>query len=144
MSQTTAFEVAAEIRRRLPGVRSAKVQKLLYYAQARHLGRYGEAMYSEQIEAWCKGPVVAEVWRTERYNRPTALDLTSSTLTLEHLATVDDVMEIYSAIDDSKLIKAAREEAPWIEAWEDRAMNSICEPIGHDSMRRAYQSLSLD
>ena len=39
-----------------------KLQKLLYFAQAKHLKVAGEPLFSDDIEAWKYGPVVRDVY----------------------------------------------------------------------------------
>lgn len=39
-----------------------KLQKLLYFAQAKHLKVDGEPLFSDDIEAWKYGPVVRDVY----------------------------------------------------------------------------------
>jgi YD repeat-containing protein len=42
-----------------------KLQKLLYYAQGKHLAENsGEALFDDHIEAWQYGPVVKDVYHT--------------------------------------------------------------------------------
>ncbi len=43
-------------------VSNLKLQKLLYYAQGHRLGATGEPLFSDPIQAWAHGPVVAEVY----------------------------------------------------------------------------------
>ena len=39
------------------------LQKLLFYAQAFHLARFGEPLFRDEFQASTDGPVVREVWR---------------------------------------------------------------------------------
>lgn len=43
--------VAAEIRKRLPGIDDRKLHALLYYCQGHHLAHTGEPMFPETIHA---------------------------------------------------------------------------------------------
>ncbi len=43
-------------------VSNLKLQKLLYYAQGHRLGSTGNPAFSDPIQAWAHGPVVAEVY----------------------------------------------------------------------------------
>jgi len=61
-----ARDVAAEIRRRLPGVGVKKLHKLLYYCQGHHLAAFGAPLFSQSISAWDMGPVVGELWHEEK------------------------------------------------------------------------------
>ncbi len=53
-------------------VSNLKLQKLLYYAQGHRLGATGEPLFSDPIQAWAHGPVVAEVYHAykEESDRP--------------------------------------------------------------------------
>ncbi len=84
MTTVSAHDVAREIRRRLSGIGSLKLHKLLHYIQGFHLALTGKPLFSERIEAWTNGSVVARLWREERDGDiPPPLDLTD-----EQLATI--------------------------------------------------------
>lgn len=59
MSPVSAHEVAAELRRLLPGVPAKKLRKLLYYCQGHHLAHVEEPLFTEPVMAWDMGPVLA-------------------------------------------------------------------------------------
>ena len=44
-------------------ISNLKLQKLVYYAQGFSLAFFGEALFSEPIEAWMHGPVVPALYR---------------------------------------------------------------------------------
>src|SRR5262249_9440233 len=66
----SAHDVARELRQRLPHAGDVKIHKLLYYCQGWHLARYGDPLFNEPVEAWANGPVVADLWRDEKYHQP--------------------------------------------------------------------------
>ncbi len=112
----SAHDVAAELRRRFkhdPGV--VKIHKLLYYAQGWHLAWTGERLYSEHIEAWTNGPVVADLWRDEKYDHPKPAP---QELAGPQLATIDYVVARYGQCTARELIRRTHEEAPWRDASE--------------------------
>ena len=43
-------------------VNNLKLNKLLYYAQAWHLGRYGEPLFPEKFQAWSTGPIIPALY----------------------------------------------------------------------------------
>ena len=51
-----AADVAAELRRRLPGIGAKKLHKLLYYCQGHHLADIRHPLFIESIAAWDMGP----------------------------------------------------------------------------------------
>jgi uncharacterized phage-associated protein len=66
MTTIQAQQVAAELRRRLPGVGVKKLHKLLYYCQGHHLATFDEPLFIESISAWDMGPVVGQLWKSEK------------------------------------------------------------------------------
>ena len=61
-----ASGVAAELRRRLPGIAAPTLHHFLYYCQGHHLATFGEPLFSETISAWDMGPVVGTLWYSEK------------------------------------------------------------------------------
>ena len=110
MSIVSAHDVARELRRRLPSAGIVKIQKLLYYCQGWHVARNGEALFSEAVEAWVNGPVVAKHWADEKHLRPLpdAKELDGS-----DLATIDYVVERYGRFPGKALIRMTHLEDPW-------------------------------
>jgi len=58
------------------------VQKLLYYAQGRHLAFKGQPIFTDTIEAWTHGPVVRAVYVGEGYRSTVDFNPGSGTTTL--------------------------------------------------------------
>ncbi|MDG4790354.1 hypothetical protein O7626_40865 [Micromonospora sp. WMMD1102] len=65
MTVVSVHDVAAEIRRRLPGVDEQKLHALLYYCQGHHLAHTGEPLFREEIVA-----APADFWDTDRASLP--------------------------------------------------------------------------
>lgn len=128
MSATTsAFLVAAEIRRRDPEIGALKLQKLLYYAQAHHAATFGVPLFSEPLRAWDMGPVVPAVWTAEKAGRAVTVD---GNLDEGHLNTVGYVMSRYGRLTGRDLMHLTHAEAPWIDAERERQRKgSKSEPI---------------
>ena len=104
-----AADVAASLRSRLAGSGEVKVHKLLYYVQGHHLAWHGRPAFVETIEAWVNGPVVADLWRSEKYEPPA-----------EPAAIDNDVLEVvcmvasrYGHLTGKDLIKLSHNEDPW-------------------------------
>jgi len=109
----SARDIAAELRRRDPRLGLAKLHKLLYYVQGWHLAWTGDPAFEEQVEAWTNGPVVADLWREERYDsprphRPPRIDDRT-------LAVIDYVCSRYGQKSGSQLIQMTHTEDPWQE-----------------------------
>ena len=112
----SASEVAFELRQRLPGIGDAKLHKLLYYVQGKHLVWQRRPAFSETIEAWDRGPVVAQLWHDEQQGRLAApgepLPETVNDMVTNTIACYGDMTE-----DD--LIAATHREDPWRDVTDD-------------------------
>jgi uncharacterized phage-associated protein len=119
MAPRSAQAIAAEIRRRLPGVPSKKLHKLLYYAQGHHAATFNEPLFSETISAWDMGPVVAQLWWLENQRNP-ALSVPKVGLDEAELNTIGYVLSRYGKLSGSELERLTHTEAPWIDADRER------------------------
>lgn len=114
VEMASARDVAGAIRdlcQGSPG--NVKVHKLLYYCQAWHALWTGEPLFKERIEAWKMGPVVADLWREEKYDQP----LPPSPLTNDEMRTVRYVIGRYGQRWGNELIGATHAEAPWRDVY---------------------------
>ncbi len=109
----SAVAVATEIRRRCPGIGTAKLHKLLYYVQGYHLAWEGEPAFSDDIEAWEMGPVVASLWRAEKtqgiQDRPEQMRESVRNIITNVLCRLDHKT-------GADLITATHAEDPWSDA----------------------------
>lgn len=112
----SAHDVAAELRRQLPGVGTKKLHKLLYYCQAHHLAHFGEPLFHESIMAYDMGPVVAQLWYVERNKG--AVETTP--LPLGELNTVGYVVSRYGRLTGADLERLTHAERPWADADKGR------------------------
>jgi uncharacterized phage-associated protein len=111
----SAHDVARELRKQVSGVGDLKLHKLLYYCQGWHLAFFGVPMFSEKIEAWTKGPVVATVWGDEKRGLQTP---EPKALSPAELNTISYVVGRYGRSTGKDLIRQTHAEAPWREASE--------------------------
>ncbi|TCK65777.1 type II toxin-antitoxin system antitoxin SocA domain-containing protein [Curtobacterium sp. PhB136] len=118
-----------------------KLQKLLYYAQGQHLGRTGEPLFSDEIEAWGHGPVVPAVYRAfkafgaapiEPEGVLRSFDWSNYSDVQQHLANVWLTYGVYSAW---ALRDKTHREAPWVEAFNADERNAV---IGQDALRSFF------
>ena len=95
-----------------PGV--TKLHKLLYYSQAWHCVWAGEPLFSDTIEAWNFGPVVADLWREERR----AVRMPPDPLPLADVErrTVAYVVARYGDRYATQLMEDTHQEDPWQNA----------------------------
>src|SRR5579862_7871868 len=98
----SAYDVAADIRRRRRGVDNYTLHKLLFYAQGLHLAWTSRPLFEQRIEAWDNGPVVADIWRDERHN----LSMPPPGMVAdEDLRVVDYVWSRYGQLSPAELIE---------------------------------------
>jgi uncharacterized phage-associated protein len=107
----SAHDVAAELRRRLPGVGQVKLHKLLYYCQGHHLAHSGEPMFEEAVCAWDMGPVVEALWRAEKRGKrlPDPARITDNGI----LNTIGYVLSRYGTATGVDLQHMSHAEKPW-------------------------------
>jgi uncharacterized phage-associated protein len=106
----SAHDIAAVLRKRLPGVGVKKLHKLLYYAQGHHLVAFDRPLFSESIRAWDMGPVVADLWRDEDRGEPRP---EPHTLGEAELNTIGYVASQYGRLNGSQLERLTHTEQPW-------------------------------
>lgn len=145
-----AAAVAGEIRRRRRGIGKVKLHKLLYYVQGYHLVWEGRPAFVEEIEAWEKGPVVARLWRYERYRDHSAA---GEPLPETVRNTVTNVLCRFGHMTGKELINATHAEDPWCRV-TGNGRNVSNQVISHRSLvdffsrespelRRMREALSL-
>jgi uncharacterized phage-associated protein len=112
----SAHDIAAALRKRLPGLGQKKLHKLLYYCQGHHLAAFGVPIFSENIFAWDMGPVVAALWREEREQLPRP---DPHKLGEAELNTIGYVVSRYGTMNGNDLERLSHTEEPWVTG-EDR------------------------
>jgi len=127
---TPAAAIAARLRELLPGAGEVKIHKLLYYVQGYHLAWNGRPAFAETIEAWINGPVVAELWRAEKYDPPTEHEPFDAGV----LEVVFMVASRYGHLSGKDLIKLTHNEDPWRDLAESDDTTSSNTPIAHDAL----------
>lgn len=124
-------------------VTNLKLQKLLYYAQAHHLGQHGTPLFEDSIQAWSHGPVVPSVYRSyKRFgsNPVRSVDRTFSwdrfpAPAMEYLATVWNTYGRFSAWQLRNMTHA---ETPWATHFD---ADKLGVEIPTDAIRAAFQPL---
>lgn len=107
----SAHDIAAELRRRMPGIGQVQLHKLLYYCQGHHLAFSGQPLFEEPVCAWDMGPVVERLWRAEKRGErlPAPADIADNGV----LNTVGYVMSRYGTATPADLIHMTHSESPW-------------------------------
>ena len=133
-------DVAAAILAKTGTITTRKLQKLVYYAQAWHLVRVGEPLFSNRIEAWEHGPVTPDLYKKHRskYN-VSGWDGDPGALTPIEADTVEWVLDKYASFTAEALSRMTHKEVPWVVA---RGLLSESErgdtPIDHNQMISYY------
>lgn len=115
--QVSAFDVAAEWRARLGPIGDVRLHKLLYYSQAWHVTWYGGPLFVESIEAWSLGPVVAALWKAEKYADVVPVG-DPDRLTTTGRAVLNFVEAQYGGMSGTELSELSHRERPWVAARE--------------------------
>lgn len=136
----SAQDIAAALRAESPGLPIKKLHKLLYYCQGHYLAWFGEPLFSEAIEAWDMGPVVAELWRAEKYAGPRSTPpAAGAELTNRELNTVGYVVSRYGNLTGKDLEILSHGEDPWRDADQYRRPGGSAR-IEHNAMTRWFQA----
>lgn len=121
-------------------INNLKLQKLLYYCQAWHLGIYDKPLFHDRIEAWIHGPVVPFVYRAYKAFQWSPITVDSgSTLPGECGDHVESVLKAYGSFSAWELERLTHSENPWKQARggipPDQSSHAI---ITHESMKAAF------
>jgi uncharacterized phage-associated protein len=140
MSSLSAHDVAAELRRRVPGIGTKKLHKLLYYCQGHHLAALDEPLFAETISAWDMGPVVGALWKQEREG-----DVPSghAQLNERQLNTIGYVVSRYGSLNGTDLEHLTHNESPWRDADAKRVPGGSVK-ITQDAIRNYFLTAPSD
>jgi len=139
-----AADVAAELRRRLPGIGAKKLHKLLYYCQGHHLADIRHPLFIESIAAWDMGPVVGELWTQEQTVSPPPATTTGA-LSQAALNTIGYVVSRYGALTGRDLAILSHGEPPWLIAHaRGRSTGDRSPKLSHQDMRQFFESSEDD
>lgn len=114
---SSARDIAGEIRRRIPAIGVKRLHKLLYYCQGHHLSGLGRPLFSETVSAWDMGPVVGQLWYSEKDGSAASAP---GRLDEAELNTIGYVLSRYGRLTARDLEHMTHGEQPWLRANEDR------------------------
>jgi uncharacterized phage-associated protein len=147
MKGRRGVEIAAallqECKKRGIAVSNLKLQKLLYYSEAWSLALRGESFFSDPIEAWVHGPVVADVFHLYKDSRwsPIAEVKTAAALDDEALSHIGAVIDAYGTLSAADLERLTHSEDPWMHARQGLVPDMPSRnPIGRDAIEAFYSS----
>lgn len=115
-----------------------KLQKILFYVQAWHLGFGKGPLFRGPFQAWIHGPVNREIYDRFKdthslYASVTCEDILNK-LAAESLSEhvrvhIDEVLEAYGDLSGTQLEVMTHGEKPWIQARGNRRASERCEEI---------------
>ena len=123
----------------------AKLQKLLYFAQARHLAMYGEPLFAGRFEAWAHGPVLRSVYKRFGHFGWKNIDefIPRPELDVHTEQFLKNLMDELGALDARQLESMTRRDEAWLAAREGapecvdgRWEGLISEDLMRDAHRR--------
>lgn len=117
-----------------------RVNKLLYFAQGECLKRLGHPLFTEDIEAWTKGPVVPSVYsRYKVFGREPIKENTQydkDAFSEEEKDVLFDVASYYGQISSSALVEISHQcGSPWEHVYDPTKRHV---KINVDSMRQYF------
>lgn len=99
-------------------ISNLKLQKLVYYAQAWHLGIHDTPLFDEDFEAWVHGRVIPSLfYKNEEFGaKPILKEVEQPKFKLELEEFLEEITEVYFICDGYELELMATREDPWIFA----------------------------
>ena len=98
-------------------ISNLKLQKLVYYAQAWHLGIHGTPLFDEDFEAWIHGPVIPSLYQEYKIFRWEPIKKEVTTVPpKEFIEFLEEVSEEYFSCDAYELEQMTHAEDPWLIA----------------------------
>jgi uncharacterized phage-associated protein len=127
-------------------ISNLKLQKLVYYAQAWHLGIYNTSLFDEDFEAWVHGPVIPALFYNykEFGSKPIIKDVEKPSFPTELEKFLEEITEIYFICDGLELELMTVREDPWIYARKGLARDEPSHAIiTKDSMKNYYEQRAV-
>ena len=123
-----------------------KLQKMLYYAQGHHLGKRGEPLFRDDMEAWAHGPVVRSVYHTYKDfgKSPIDPDEALADFDWDNYKDIEsfliDVWDRYGALAAWALRERTHRESPWKDAFDADELRTV---IPKDAIETYFASRPL-
>ena len=108
-----------------------KLQKLLYFVQAKFLLETPHPCFSDKIEAWAFGPVVPNVYKKyKKYSRSTLKTSNNYTrvISLSDLKMIEEMVEIFKDWTPMAMVSLTHRQSPWKDAWDKYGENAEITP----------------
>ncbi|WP_322752321.1 Panacea domain-containing protein [Frankia sp. Cas3] len=142
-------DIAADFLGRAGPMSPMKLQKLVYYAQAWHLVRYGHPLFPDGIEAWRQGPVVRHLYdQHRRQYLVSAWPSGSAGRVIGRAAeTVSWVVQRYGGFAARELSELTHADLPWRQTRAGldesaRSSRSICPELMREYYGRHHMTVA--
>ena len=116
-------------------VSNLRLQKLLYFVQAKFLRETGKPCFLDTMEAWDFGPVVVSVYH--EYKIYGGLDITFSVqvpkIDSSSIMLLNNILDYVADYPTWQLVDITHEQKPWIDA-----RNNIDKTITVDAMKSFF------
>ncbi len=127
-------------------ITNLKLQKLLYYAQAWHLVNFDRRLFSDDIEAWDFGPVIADVYHHWKKHKSSAIPYEpngkeANMFSDRQISFLTDFFRIFSNLSATALVSMSHSEDPWKKSFASRTTRKIIPP---NIMKSFYTQLYAD
>jgi uncharacterized phage-associated protein len=120
-------------------ISNLKLQKLVYYAQAWHLGLYGRPLIEQDFEAWVHGPVIPSLYQKYKsFGWQPILEDTLPELPSEVEKHLEEVAEEYFACDAYELEQMTHTEEPWMLARKNLPPDAPSSEVIEQAWMKAY------
>lgn len=137
MTDVTATQICAALRRIQADVTPTRAHRLLYLAQGHHLGWFSEPLFADRISAWDGGPIIPTLWG-QPLPDPDFCGLPNGLLN-----TVGYVNSRYGKLHRVDLDTLTCAQPPYVEANHGRRAG-FSVPISTDTMRAYFLTVDVD
>jgi len=128
-----------------------KLQKLLFYVQAYHLGFFEAPIVTDEFEAWAHGPVSRKIYneikdlstihREIRYqddDKGDPIQRLESILSPDQIDLMNDVLSEYGKMSAYALENETHSEMPWIVARQGYGAGERCSVAMDNRLIQSY------
>ena len=121
---------------------SAKIQKLVYYAQAWNLAMYEETLFEEPIYANENGPALKSLEKVfqEFGYKPITLSIKKPSLHRDIEGHLQDVYDTYGHLVEGDLVLMSTNEDPWRLAHHEGKKEDWSDVIQLEEIKNYYRS----
>ena len=133
----SVFDVAQYINYQFGKLSKIKLQKLLYFCQAWHLGKFKKTLFDADFYAWEKGPVVVELHNSMHHSDKVVPNFIANA-NIDNLSDndkiyIDSILDIYGDMDKDELVELTYNDICWKSSKKD-------ELISKNSIQNCYEN----